>query len=1522
MHPTHDELIGLVHGTLDEQSADSVAGHIEACAVCEDTVRELETVADDVIQQLRTPAAPGHFEAEPGCRDLVSVVAAIGRDLSIEPTAAATQQDAEPDLGVIRDYQLLSQIGAGGMGAVYKALHTRLQKVVALKVLPAGRMNDPQAVQRFEREMQAVGRLSHPNIVGAHDAGEHEGTHFLVMEHVDGLDLSGLIRHLGPLPIADACELARQAAVGLQHAHEHDLVHRDIKPSNLMLGPDGQVKILDLGLARLHIRDQAELTSTGQMMGTLDYIAPEQTGDSHDVDIRADIFSLGATLYKLLTGVTPYSDPRYNTAVKRLAALANDPIPPIQERRDDVPAELATVVSRMLAKDPDERFGTPAEVAQALEQFAAGAEPAALLSRAQHSAAVQGDSVSAGNSTFPHVSSFARTDPDRRHAANTPAEAFESDSKHLPPELEPTFIRPASENERSTRNPRRTIVACALMGLGILLGAFIVFRVNVPGGTIVLECDPAALEDVTITIDGDEFTIELPGDNRPVTIGVDDRRGQLRITKAGFKAFTKDFEIAVGADEHSIKVRFEPLMPVVMPVPEPQEWQPGPAENVLHGLIPRPATFAGIKRWQIETTLPRASIFSASFSPDGKLLACGTESGHVRIYKADTLELVDFVVGPTKRVMSVAWSPDGQWLASCGEARFVHLWHAKEKRTTTVTVDRAPVTSLSWAPDSKRFVIATPQSAAVQVWTVEGSQKLWFPTSYPVVVAWSPNGQSIASGSSKQQLRLWSAVDNSVGPTVETDDAITSIAWRPDSQQLVTGHQSSNKVLIWNADGTPRDVLEGSSFPTYSLAWSPDEKLLVSVGTQIKVHNLENDLHSMIIQGPRPSIFGVCWDPQGDRFATVGEKRTIQVWRPDGTRLKESKGHTADNGYCQVAWSHDGQFLATADTKPAVVRIWNSRGVIHNVLKGISPIAWHPSKQQIVMNQRGVGFETRDSEGLLVALRPGATGLMRSLAWSPDSERLAAGRSVDGIAEIWMPGVVPITTIKARENGPVNDLAWSPNGDALVTVGGDATRFWKPDGTPGTVIEGTGTGRSVAWNPTSDRIAQSGETTIILGLDGTREPELTGFRGGVDYSVDWSPDGTQLVTGSMDGTVRLWSDEGASQAVLHDHDSTVVSVDWSPTGELIASGSNDCTTIVWDAETTEPLWVGVQLGTGASATFSAAGQVLDGDPDVIEEHFVYLVENEDGQQELLKPSEFQKRISLPHAPSTLDAPSKPHAPSKPVPDPDRVAAEWVRSINSHHFTYIVIRQDGKERKIGHNELKPENALPTEPFELTGVFLQYNRDLNNEGLVSLRDCKHLTMLNFTYTGVGDAGLVHLKACCPNLRELHLPGGVTDVGLASFRECRELTRLTLHGSNADTAGLKNFRHCRKLTSLSLGGVNLTGDSLESFAGCTALEILNLKNTRLDAVELAYFKDCTKLKALDLSGNPAITSKELGYLQNCRELTGLDLAGTNVDDEGLSFLSDFKRLRSLGVGGTNVSDAFVESLQGKLPNCRIGR
>jgi serine/threonine protein kinase len=272
-------------------------------------------------------------------------------------------------------YKLLSKLGSGGMGRVFLAQHTELHKTFALKLLPSERMLDPQCVARFEREMKAIGRFDHKHIVRATDAGCEDGHHFLVMEYIDGLDLGNLARRLGPLRVADACAICRQAMTGMAYIHAHGFVHRDLKPSNLMLTREGTVKILDLGLARLigpPAIEHTDLTGIGQMIGTVDYMAPEQADDSRDVDGRADIYSLGATLYYLLVGHAPFALENQASTIKKLTAISTMQPQPVNEIRPEVPSQLAVLITRMLAKSPDDRPSTVAEVARALEPFCEG----------------------------------------------------------------------------------------------------------------------------------------------------------------------------------------------------------------------------------------------------------------------------------------------------------------------------------------------------------------------------------------------------------------------------------------------------------------------------------------------------------------------------------------------------------------------------------------------------------------------------------------------------------------------------------------------------------------------------------------------------------------------------------------------------------------------------------------------------------------------------------------------------------------------------------------------------------------------------------------------------------------------------------------------------------------------------------------------------------------------------------------------------------------------------------------------
>ena len=266
------------------------------------------------------------------------------------------------------------------MGRVFRARHTRLNREMALKVIRKERLSNPRVVLRFQQEVRAVGQLVHPNIVLAIDADTVGQVHFVAMELIDGIDLKTLIAKHGPMPMHVACEYIRQAAVGLQHAFEQQMVHRDVKPSNLMVTKQGIVKVLDLGLAMLNGPDaesqEARATLEGSVLGTPDFLAPEQAKNSALVDTRADIYSLGGTLFFLLTGRVPYE--AANTTAKILRH-ATDPPPSVRVHRPDLPPQLDSLIQWLMAKRPEDRAQVPLQAAMALQPFCAPPLPASVM---------------------------------------------------------------------------------------------------------------------------------------------------------------------------------------------------------------------------------------------------------------------------------------------------------------------------------------------------------------------------------------------------------------------------------------------------------------------------------------------------------------------------------------------------------------------------------------------------------------------------------------------------------------------------------------------------------------------------------------------------------------------------------------------------------------------------------------------------------------------------------------------------------------------------------------------------------------------------------------------------------------------------------------------------------------------------------------------------------------------------------------------------------------------------------------
>lgn len=342
---------------------------------------------------IQNGACPACEEArKQGVPNVFCPACALGRALSLGGMVAQARgphgnapkmelTKKSPEVGdVIEDYEILEKIG-GNMGFVFKARHQLLNKVVALKLFPAEWITDLARLGRFEREMRAMGQLNHPNLVTAADARNVRQWKLVVMEWIDGPDLQLLVRTRGPLPYRAACEAVRQAAVALQYAHNHGLIHRDVKPSNLMITRSGDIKVIDMGLA-VTCEDSTQITQPGFAVGTMTYCAPEQFRDASCVDSRADIYSLGCTLFQLLAGKPAFGEKK--TFAELLNAHLHEPLPSIRKVRPDIPDELERIVARMTAKDPAARFQTAAEVAAALEPYGEGANLGQLLVPTSH----------------------------------------------------------------------------------------------------------------------------------------------------------------------------------------------------------------------------------------------------------------------------------------------------------------------------------------------------------------------------------------------------------------------------------------------------------------------------------------------------------------------------------------------------------------------------------------------------------------------------------------------------------------------------------------------------------------------------------------------------------------------------------------------------------------------------------------------------------------------------------------------------------------------------------------------------------------------------------------------------------------------------------------------------------------------------------------------------------------------------------------------------------------------------------
>ncbi len=430
---------------------------------------ELSSMRRDVPEHQQTPYAQGFV------RTLVE------KGKLTEYQAKAICEGKAKSL-VFGEYVVLERLGQGGMGVVFKARHKRMDRLVAIKILPSSATGSSEALERFYREVKAAARLHHPNIVTAYDAGECEGVHYLVMEYVDGKDLAAVARQYGTVPIDRAVDWIIQAARGLEYAHRQGIIHRDVKLANLLLDREGTVKVLDMGLARMigSADSMDQITSDHEVMGTYGYMAPEQAEDARRVDHRADVYSLGCSLYRLVTGKAIY---QRETPVGMALAHRDAPIPSLLSARADVPPPLDAIFQKMVAKSPEDRYSSMTEVIAALEGL--GLTPARP----------------AGNSSR------------ILEAASSARLSAEDEAKE---DLPGTPTRTYLDGQGSAGRRKLTGVGAIFAGFLILLGlAAVIIRVRDQQGRETTVRAPAGSE-VQIGAAG-EIEVTLPGEvGRPV----------------------------------------------------------------------------------------------------------------------------------------------------------------------------------------------------------------------------------------------------------------------------------------------------------------------------------------------------------------------------------------------------------------------------------------------------------------------------------------------------------------------------------------------------------------------------------------------------------------------------------------------------------------------------------------------------------------------------------------------------------------------------------------------------------------------------------------------------------------------------------------------------------------------------------------------------------------------------------------------------------------------------------------------
>ena len=1099
------------------------------------------------------------------------------------------------EIGRLDSFRVIKLLGSGGMGSVFQAVDSQLNRFVALKVLRSRLAGSEVARQRFLREARAAAALEHDHVVAIYQVGEANGVPYLAMPLLRGQSLHNRIQGGARLANAEVLRIGREIALGLAAAHDRGLIHRDIKPANIWLEEGtGRVKILDFGLAR-STEEAGRLTQDGTILGTPAFMAPEQASGGRAVDHRSDLFSLGCVLYRLATGRAPFA--ASSNAAMLVAIARNDPVPPRELNPETSPA-LDELILRLLAKDPLARPQSARAVVDAIREI-------------EHA-----------------VSTAAPTSAIPAFAINMGEEASDS-----------FVLRPAARKPR--RRPATWWIATVLVALLVIGGGLVGLNL-LPWlreqiyneGTLVLEAQ------------GDAVAVAVKREGRLVGVLDSTARPVLRLEAGAYELVLSDTaeSLRLATDRLTLR-RGERKVVRVVPLRRgaAASWPPPPAkieswpvpiddDSGLPGLIPHPAPRAGLTHWQIETRRPRKAIVSLAWSPDRRFLACASTERLVRIYDTARLDLVRVLVGNDGPIAVVAWSPDGKQLATGSDDGTVRMWGSDGNPGPILSGHSARITSLAWQRDGNQLASSSLDTSA-RLWARDG-------TPGPVLahpdrvtaVAWSPDGKRLVSGCEDMSVRLWGADGTPDSAMMGHTAAVTAVAWSPDGKRIASagaaasGPSNDMTVRLWGADGTPGKVLKGHVANVTSLAWSLDGKRVASASEDRSIRLWGADgTPGKIIWGTGP-IFCLAWSPDGNHVASGGGHSQLRVWNLEGAPGVTFVGYPEIDS---VAVRGDGLRLASGRNNNTDVLVWAPDGTPDAVLKGhtrdVAALAWSPDGRRIASGSDDTSARIWDADGTPGPVFTGHLGDVLCVAWSPDGTRIASG-SRDKTVRLWNGDGTegPVLSGHTQE---VYSVAWSPDGRHVVSAGrGGTVRLWDADGTPKPVLARSNAAvDAVAWSPDGTRIAAGNHASDLQlwGASGAPGPTLRGNRGYVT-SVAWHTDSARLALGSTEPAVRLWDISGVRGPDLSfDPQSDASFVAWAAAGDRLVAAGHAGSIRAWNGRTLEPEWVSLQTSIHEVTAFTASGRLLRSTPTAIKE-FVYLVQRPGRPIETLTHDEFMK----------------------------------------------------------------------------------------------------------------------------------------------------------------------------------------------------------------------------------------------------------------------------------------------------------